>query len=77
MVDSEDEAFLTGHKTVPVNFMPDNRNLKTLRNLQVLRKRKSVHGADPHGSPITCPPPSTGLAAAELKQTTISEEKHR
>ena len=44
LIDSEDEAFPTGHKTAPVNFMPGNRNLKTLRNLQVLRKRKSFHG---------------------------------
>ena len=44
LIDSEEEVFPTGHKTAPVNFMPGNRNLKALRNLQVLRKRKSVHG---------------------------------
>ena len=44
LIDSEEEVFPTGHKTAPVNFMLGNRNLKALRNLQVLRKRKSVHG---------------------------------
>ena len=39
LVGSTDEAFPTGHKTPPVNFMVGEKELKTLRNLRVLRKK--------------------------------------
>ena len=39
LVGNEDEAFPTGHKTPPVNFMVGGNKLKTLRNLRVLRKK--------------------------------------
>lgn len=38
LVDSEDEAFPTGHKTPPVVFMGGDNKLKSLRNLSVFRK---------------------------------------
>ena len=39
LVGSEEEAFPTGYKTPPVNFTVGEKNLKTLRNLRVLRKK--------------------------------------